>query len=507
MARSEASLKSDPRYGLDSRWSWVTAGFLSWLLCGAMMTQQASGVLFFGIVDTYGVSREEASWPLVLCASVVCLTGPVVGYLCQRFSCRPVLMFFSLASAISVCACYFANSVLYLTVVLGIVHGAAVSGVFVGVQVLASQHFEKRRATACSLMFTLCAINMFFAAPLADLFRVTYGIKGAFLLLGGLILNAFPAAIAVRNPAWMEARDIDSSVSKKGEVLSTNNVSVEAPLLTTYSEKVEMVSEEGKKTTLESGTVVPVLKACVVPNCARNLRNVCSLLRSATTVKGEDGLLRDVIANARRFATLRFVLDAFSFSIIIFGLTTFFLLYVDLAADRGVMPTHAAFLVYAFAAGDLVCRALSGVVVDSGILTLDSVMTLGYVIQAAGFELLVWLRTFPTMMVCSALIGISNGFRHSLQAPLLVKDFGIQHLPIMMGGLSFCNGLVLLSRPMLVGYYRDQQGSYDGLLHIAAAVNSALCLLWAIRIFSERGQEWSRCGHSKQRRQVEVGLS
>lgn len=380
------------------------------------------------------------------------------------------------------------------------------SGVFVGVQVLASQHFEKRRATACSLMFTLCAANMFLSAPLADLFRVTYGIRGTFLLLGGLILNTFPAAIAVQNPAWMELRNKNSSVSKKGESYPETQKSAVAPLLTAYPEKEQTAPEEGKKTILESITLVPVPKAIVVPKYAPNLRNFCSLLRSTTSAKAEKGVLQDFTANARLFGTWRFVLDSLSFSVIIFGLTTYFMLYVDLATDRGVLATRAAFLVYAFAAGDLACRALSGVVIDWGLLTLDSVMLLGYVLQAAGFELFVWLRTFPTMMACSALIGISNGFRHSLQAPLLVQDFGIQHLPVMMGALSFCNGLVLLFRPMLVGYYRDQQGSYDGLLHIAAAVNASLCLLWAIRIFSERRREWTRCGHSKQR-QVEVGLS
>lgn len=506
MARSEASLRSDPQFGMDSRWSWVTAAFLSWLLCAAMMAQQSAGVLFFGIVDTFGVSREEASWPLVLSASVISLTGPVVGYLCRRFSCRPVLLFFSLASGTSVCVCFFANSVLFLTVVLGFVHGAAVSGVFVGVQVLVSQHFEKRRATACSLMFTVCGLNMFFAAPLVDLFRVTYGIRGAFLLLGGLILNACPAAIVVRNPTWMQVKDTPSTSQKDDTFSSNNKMSVEAPLLTLYSEKQERDSEE-TKAVLESKTEVPVPKVPVGPNYARNLRNFCSILRSTTAVKeADEGIFQDLTANARRFATPRFALDALSFSIIIFGLTTFFLLYVDIATDRGVIPSRAAFLVYAFAAGDLVCRALSGVIIDSGLLTLDSVMLFGYVLQAAGFELFVWLRTFPTMLVCSALIGVSNGLRHSLQAPLLVRDFGIEHLPVMMGGLSFCNGVVLLTRPMLVGYYRDQQGSYDGLLHIAAIVNAAFCVLWAIRIFSERTRHWSRCGHSKQR-QVELGFS
>ncbi|XP_070378531.1 monocarboxylate transporter 14-like [Dermacentor albipictus] len=505
MARSEASLRSDPHFGLDSRWSWVTAAFLSWLLCGAMMAQQSAGVLFFGIVDTYGVSREEASWPLVLSSSVVCLTGPVVGYLCRRFSCQPVLLFFSLASGISVCVCYFANGVPFLTVVLGFVHGAAVSGVFVGVQVLVSQHFEKRRATACSLMFTVCGLNMFFAAPLVDLFRVTYGIKGAFLLLGGLILNACPAVIVVRNPTWMQVRD-PPTVGEKDETFPKDKTSAEAPLLTLYSESRECASGE-KKAVPESKTELSLPKASVGSNYARNLRNFCSILRyTASGKEAQEGVFQDVTANARRFATLRFALDALSFSVIVFGLATFFLLYVDIATDRGVVPSRAAFLVYAFAAGDLVCRALSGVVIDSGVLTLDSVMLFGYVLQAAGFELFVWLRTFPTMLVCSALIGISNGFRHSLQAPLLVRDFGIEHLPGMMGGLSFCNGLVLLSRPMLVGYYRDQQGSYDGLLHIAGAVNAAFCFLWAIRIFSERRRQWSQCGHSKQR-QEELGFS
>ncbi|KAL3179250.1 hypothetical protein MRX96_038155 [Rhipicephalus microplus] len=75
MARSAESLKRDPRFGVDSRWSWVTAGFLSLVLCGALMGQQAAGVIFYGIIEAFGVTRQQASWPPVVSGSLLALAG------------------------------------------------------------------------------------------------------------------------------------------------------------------------------------------------------------------------------------------------------------------------------------------------------------------------------------------------------------------------------------------------------------------------------------------------
>ncbi|KAL3194049.1 hypothetical protein MRX96_001956 [Rhipicephalus microplus] len=82
----------------------------------------------------------------------------------------------------------------------------AACGVHVGANVLVSQHFEKRRATACSIIYTSLGINSLYLPPLAEFLRVTYGIRGTFLLLGGLILHSLPPVLAVRSPEWAKPR-------------------------------------------------------------------------------------------------------------------------------------------------------------------------------------------------------------------------------------------------------------------------------------------------------------
>lgn len=185
---------------------------------------------------------------------------------------------------------------------------------------------------------------------------------------------------------------------------------------------------------------------------------------------------------AKQFFTIAFAVDAISFSVIVLGLTLFMMLCVDIATDSGVSPSLAVFLLNAFAVTNITLRAVSGIVIDSGLMTLETVMLGGYIIQAVAFELFAWSDSFHMMLLCSALIGATSGARIFLQAPLLVQDFGIDCVALTMGGTSFFMGLVGFARPVLVGYYRDNHGSYDGLLHILAIVNAALAVIWIVRV-------------------------
>ncbi|XP_037503649.2 monocarboxylate transporter 2, partial [Rhipicephalus sanguineus] len=132
-------------------------------------------------------------------------------------------------------------------------------------------------------------------------------------------------------------------------------------------------------------------------------------------------------------------------------MATFIMLAVDLATDRGVEPSKAVFLLNVFAAADICMRPTSGLLVDFKILSLEAVMFLGFLLQFVACELLAILKAFPLMLASGAIYGVSNGCRFTLLAPCLVKDFGVEALPIMMGVVTFCNGLALLTRPLLVG--------------------------------------------------------
>ncbi|KAH9376826.1 hypothetical protein HPB48_009734 [Haemaphysalis longicornis] len=438
MARSEASLKADPFFGVDSTWSWVTVAFLSWVLCLGMMGQHSVGVLFYGIVDTFGATRQQASWPLVLSGSLLNLGGPVIGLLCRRFSCRSVLFVSTFVLAASTGVCWFANNILFLTVVYGIIHGLAVSGTFVSVNILAPQHFEKLQTTACSIVFTASGLSLLCAPALAEFLRATYGVRGTFLLLGGVILNAFPAVIVLRSPAWMQ-RPAKCPTTKKLELSQKTAVIPNGHHLQTAGGASNGTSKEvgiDLGCTPEVATAKPT-----VILCPKNLQiSKIPSTQSTRLNKTSEPSLRAIV---RQFATVAFAVDALTFSVMILVLVTFKLISVDIAVDRGVTPSRAVFLSNAFGASDLVFRFASGMVIDSGLLTLETVMLSGFFLQALALELFAWWGTFPVMLVSSALIGISNGSRIFLRAPTLLRDFGMQSLPVTMGGMAFCIGMLM----------------------------------------------------------------
>lgn len=366
MGRSVASLKRDPRFGLDSRWSWITAGFLSWVLFIGTSSVRVAGVLFYGIVETYGVTRQEASWPVTLNGCLLNLGGPVMGMLCRRFSCRAVILTCSFMTGIAVSVCYFAEGVLFLNIFFGIIHGE-------------------------------------------------------------------------------------------------------------------------RRTSLRRPSAAQISRSAVIDDWTGSVNSFGALDFGPASQNNEERPEKTLKETARQFLTVSFLVDAVSFTIVVFGMGTFILLSVDLGKDRGILPSDAVYLLHAFSAGDITFRALCGFVIDSGLLSLEAVMVLGYLMQAFAFEFLVWAGTFPMMLLGSVLIGVSNGSRISLQAPSLIKDFGVESLPVMMGGMVFCIGAGSLLRPALIGHYRDHHGSYSGLLHIVAVINAVMVGVWTVKlIFSRR---------------------
>ncbi|KAL1484142.1 hypothetical protein MTO96_011713 [Rhipicephalus appendiculatus] len=401
MALSMASLRNDPSFGLDSRRSWMTAVFLCLCLTTMLIGQHAVGVLFYGIVRTYGVSREDASWPLVLSHSLALLAG------------------------------------------------SATAGVHVAVSVLASQHFEKRRATACSVIYTLTGINSLYLPPLAELLRVTYGIHGTFLVLGGMIMNALPPVLAVRSPEWAKPwrQSRGNTITNPDMDMAALQNSLLLPASGTQdsndSDNTEISHEKTHETEV---TEVPLVQN--VSSRLNALRSVASKCRSAGKNNAED---RSFTTTFRVLTSKQYVVNAISFSLVALGSSTFRLLSVDIAVDKGITSSSAVFLLNAFAVADMVTRPLSGIIIDSRVLTLESVMLLGYVLQLLSLELFVWLDSLPLMLASSALFGVSSGSRITLLPPLVSKEFGVDRMPVLLGGVNFWTGIVILTAPFLVG--------------------------------------------------------
>ncbi|XP_049273393.1 monocarboxylate transporter 6-like [Rhipicephalus sanguineus] len=143
---SSPTLKDDPLFGADSRWSWISAIACCCVLFLALATPRVAGIFFYGIVETFMVSREEASWPVSLAGTLMVLAGPVAGNLCERYSCRVVLLTCSSLAGIGAGLCYLAGDLIFITIFFGIVQG----------------YFRDSRGDYGGLLHLMAAVNAFF---------------------------------------------------------------------------------------------------------------------------------------------------------------------------------------------------------------------------------------------------------------------------------------------------------------------------------------------------------
>ncbi|OQR66908.1 monocarboxylate transporter 2-like, partial [Tropilaelaps mercedesae] len=210
-------------------------------LCSAGF--RSAGFLYIGIMETFGVSRRDASWPLSTIGGLTNMAGVIAGPLCQRFPARPVICGGALAASLGMILSSCATNVVQLTLSLGVLYGFGCGVVFTVLNVTISQYFDKYRAIAYGLVYTGSTMASFVFPNLLLALNSSYPFKGVLLLFGGILLNTFALSLCIQEPSW-----IQSSLSSHNEA----------------SDK----SSSGKASLRESLTIFrePIFYACLVTN-------------------------------------------------------------------------------------------------------------------------------------------------------------------------------------------------------------------------------------------------
>ncbi|KFM58399.1 Monocarboxylate transporter 9, partial [Stegodyphus mimosarum] len=100
--------------GPDRGHAWViaiAAGVITMILSGI---SKMVGILYVAVIDTYGVTRFEATLPFTFRKSLRCLAGPVVGVIGQRYGIRTVTIVGGIVAAIGAGLCFVAPTVTWL---------------------------------------------------------------------------------------------------------------------------------------------------------------------------------------------------------------------------------------------------------------------------------------------------------------------------------------------------------------------------------------------------------
>lgn len=413
--------QDDVECGDDSR-SWVVALAGCVVMTCITWTFRCSGVMYVAFLDDFDVSREEASWPLSLFSIASCMTGPIAGLLVHQFPMRCLCVCATLVGSAAVFMCYFAKGILEISIWLGVVQGCCCSFHYTLTSPLVASYFKHHVTTAIGILYTGPAIGSFIFIPLFSWSYKEYGLNGTFLIFSGILLNSLPFVLLMGN-------------AKVTEPLDGMQLMVPLPL----DNKTVKEGQESERW--------------------------CANGKPALTHWKEESDHRDSAMRLAKKASFVFRQPMFyviGASSIVLGFcnTTVMSVIMDFAIDQGVPERMALVLLNVVAVGDLLGRLGSGWITDQGFLSKSKMMTVQYLLLGSLLECLAHARGTVSLLVVMFIFACGTGSVVVLFTNLINDYLGSEWIPLASGWMMFFGGWALLTRPRLVGYFRDNIGSY-----------------------------------------------
>ncbi|KAM7291223.1 monocarboxylate transporter 7 [Ixodes scapularis] len=503
--------RREPTAKMDSARSWLVAAGCCWISVFTFSMIRSAAILYVGILDTFHVTREEASWPISVTGSVYFMTALVGGILARYIKIWKLTLAGCLICSSAVSVCYFATSIWYLAVFLGFIHGAGV-GLLSLTTVVINQHFVKYRAVASGLNMAGFSIGGLLFPPLTQFFLAEYGLRPMFLLCGAVILNAAAGAILQRIPPCSDrasaARQQCGQAEEKPPVImlagDEENLLLKQLSLLDSSKDCRSQNEDPELAATSSETELKHVEdgfkkhAIATTDDLKEIndRRVSNYEHGSLSQKPvrPDDVPREFVESQRERSLLSFCAKP-KFYVLICAQITIFLnmsifitVITDYGADRGIAIWDAVSLISSYTIVDLLARLGTGWVTDHGYCSRNAWMALNFLLWALAYLLIPIWSSYIGQVFLSGLAGWSNGCTLPLVPVLFMDVADMDQYSVSVGIGSFVVGLAGLTRPAFIGYYRDTIGNYDGLFFLLGTVTLGVSVLWTCTAVLE---QWS----------------
>ncbi|XP_064615548.1 monocarboxylate transporter 2-like [Liolophura sinensis] len=169
------------------------------------------------------------------------------------------------------------------------------------------------------------------------------------------------------------------------------------------------------------------------------------------------------------FRHVRFMLFLFStsFAMVSFANVTIYL--IPRAEEYGIGRDKAALFLTIAGGCDIIGRLILGVVSDVKKIGPHRVMMVGLLVMGIATLLLPLAVTFNTMTVYVVLFGLIGSSGHLLCLPVVMMFVGGERMPRAMGLVMSFHGIASALSPPILGFIKDQTGTYDSTLYVCGA--------------------------------------
>ncbi|XP_037504006.1 uncharacterized protein LOC119378966 [Rhipicephalus sanguineus] len=504
---------------------------------------RASGVLYVAMVRTYHCSHEQASWPFSLAGATLCMTGPIAGALSRLLSIRAIVTTGVIVTGIAISCCFFAENIVVIVILVGIFYGAGTGMVCNLTPMLLTEYFENHRAIACGVAYSGSTIGSFFWPALLEYLINEFGLRGALLIYGGTILHGVmgsilltPLSYATRKENEVDTVKPDGEDEKMLEPLREKCQSLDfhpfqnghtnphgGNIGRRYSSRMSVRSALGDN---DSACAVSVSGLCMVVSDGEmwhsreeHLDRRCSPapslkklnepsplaplweagsapdtalkngMQSIVAPMADDGvadsslcgnIIRVVLNDLKLLGNQYFILVTTSAVGFFFVFSTFIIIIPDYATDKGLPISDGVFLLSVYGIADLFSKPIPGLLAYKKIMDNKGIFISGGIITGLTMIVMPFMDSYWFFVVMTLLFGLVTGGL-IFMTPVLLTEFLGPKLAVMAFGM--CNlfiGITCLLRPFIIGYFKDNWHSYNGLFYAMAVACILSSLSWYV---------------------------
>lgn len=186
--------RPEPPEERESSGQWLIAFSCAWMNFFHRGLIRGTAVVYVQLIQTFGITREEAALPLSLVSVIGGCSSLSVGFLTHYLNDRILVIMATLISATGLVLCYTATSMTEINFYYSISQGLGTGLVFTLTAVILNNVFKKNRATASGINLSGPTLVALVFPLLFQYCARRYGLRGAFLISSGFTLNALPAA-------------------------------------------------------------------------------------------------------------------------------------------------------------------------------------------------------------------------------------------------------------------------------------------------------------------------
>ncbi|XP_050028718.1 uncharacterized protein [Dermacentor andersoni] len=175
----------------------------------------------------------------------------------------------------------------------------------------------------------------------------------------------------------------------------------------------------------------------------------------------------------------RFYCHMLSYFSYVFFLDTFLAVAVDYAVDVGIDSVSAVFVLTFFSVTDTIGRLFVPLLTDYKLVSPLSLMCLSYLAMAVIAHSMPYAQNLVPFWTCMITLGLPVGYILVAVSEAIAVEVGLRNLPIAYGFVAGLTGVGAFFRPVVIGFFRDRYGSYDGLFRTMGSMVLCSFLLTA----------------------------